>query len=96
MADLKFLEKDETQPELAKLAKSQLENYRFPVMMMVVLPNGTIIHSINANEFMETEHKNMNIIDHLSFEEPTTTTYVNFLMEGLEKAQRAMQQDKTK
>lgn len=35
------------------MASHFLENYKFPVMMMVALPNGTILHKVNANEFMD-------------------------------------------
>lgn len=47
------LEKDPHQPEYSKVANHFLENYKFPVMMMVALPNGTILHKVNANEFMD-------------------------------------------
>ncbi|KAK3093662.1 hypothetical protein FSP39_018598 [Pinctada imbricata] len=49
----KDLEKDSHQPEYSKVAAHFLENYKFPVMMMVALPNGTILHKVNANEFMD-------------------------------------------
>lgn len=49
----KELEKDPHQPEYSKVASHFLENYKFPVMMMVSLPNGTILHKVNANEFMD-------------------------------------------
>ena len=47
------LENDEEQPELAKLAKYHLSRYEFPVMMSVSLPNGTIVHTVNANNFLD-------------------------------------------
>ncbi len=34
-------------------ARLQLKAYSFPVMMMVSLPNGTIIHAANANTFLD-------------------------------------------
>lgn len=30
-----------------------MENYKFPVMMYVAYPNGTIVHKVNANEYMD-------------------------------------------
>lgn len=53
VADLKDLEKDESQPEIKKIAAHFLENYKFPVMMYVAWPNGTIAHKVNANEYMD-------------------------------------------
>lgn len=40
-------------PSVTKLAQEQLDHYNFPVMMYVSLPNGTIVHEINANDFMD-------------------------------------------
>ena len=40
-------------PKLAKIAAHHMESYEFPVMMMVALPNGTVIDSVNANEFLD-------------------------------------------
>lgn len=47
------MEKDESQPEAALRAKLALEAYEFPVEMMVALPNGTVVHRINANNFLD-------------------------------------------
>ena len=49
-------EKDSSQPELQKIASHFLENYKFPVMMYVAYPNGTIAHKVNANDYMEDNH----------------------------------------
>jgi hypothetical protein len=40
------LEKDPRQPVYSKTATHFLENYKFPVMMILALSNGTIIHQI--------------------------------------------------
>ena len=48
------LESDENQPEMAALAKHHLSLYEFPVMMSVSLPNGTIVHTVNANNFLDS------------------------------------------
>ena len=49
------LEKDPRQPVYSKTATHFLENYKFPVMMILALSNGTIIHRVNANDFMHKE-----------------------------------------
>lgn len=49
---------------MARTAKHFLSNYKFPVMMMVSLPNGTILHKINANEFMEDDAPLSSIIEY--------------------------------
>lgn len=55
VADLQELEKDPRQPVYSKTATHFLENYKFPVMMILALSNGTIIHRVNANDFMHKE-----------------------------------------
>lgn len=54
VADLQELEKDPHQPVYSKTATHFLENYKFPVMMILALSNGTILHKVNANDFMHT------------------------------------------
>jgi hypothetical protein len=49
------LEKDPRQPVYSKTATHFLENYKFPVMMILALSNGTIVHRVNANDFMHKE-----------------------------------------
>uniref|UniRef100_A0A3Q3A7F9 Selenoprotein N n=1 Tax=Kryptolebias marmoratus TaxID=37003 RepID=A0A3Q3A7F9_KRYMA len=73
-------------------ARLHLENYSFPVEMMVALPNGTIVHHINANYFldqtaMKPEDEGATFSFSGGFEDPSTSTYLSFLKEGLEKAQ---------
>ena len=50
------LREDSTQPRMAKIAKTFLDNYRFPVMMMLATPDGKIVHEVNANEFLDKEY----------------------------------------
>ena len=50
---MQALVEDSTQPEASALATIHLDNYEFPVMMTVSLPNGTIVKSTNANTFMD-------------------------------------------
>uniref|UniRef100_A0A672FU60 Selenoprotein N n=1 Tax=Salarias fasciatus TaxID=181472 RepID=A0A672FU60_SALFA len=72
------------------LASLHLADYTFPVEMMVALPNGTILHHINANVFLDQTA--MRPEDEASFsfsagfEDPSTSTYIRFLREGLERA----------
>lgn len=58
---------------------------------MVALPNGTIVHHINANNFLDLtsvkpEDEGPSFSFSGGFEDPSTTTYMDFLKEGLEKA----------
>uniref|UniRef100_A0A8C6WF62 Selenoprotein N n=1 Tax=Neogobius melanostomus TaxID=47308 RepID=A0A8C6WF62_9GOBI len=81
--------------ELENLEKARLhlESYNFPVEMMVALPNGTIVHHINANYFldqtaMKPEEEGATFSFTGSFEDPSTSTYLHFLRESLEKAKQ--------
>lgn len=74
-----------------ELASLHLEKYSFPVEMMVCLPNGTVVHHINANYFlditsMKPEEVENNVFSFSStFEDPSTITYMQFLKEGLRR-----------
>ncbi|ETE68063.1 Mannosyl-oligosaccharide 1,2-alpha-mannosidase IC [Ophiophagus hannah] len=76
----------------SKLADLHLEKYNFPVEIMICLPNGTVVHHINANYFlditsMKPEEVESSIFSFSSsFEDPSTATYLQFLKEGLQKA----------
>uniref|UniRef100_A0A4W3J8G2 Selenoprotein N n=1 Tax=Callorhinchus milii TaxID=7868 RepID=A0A4W3J8G2_CALMI len=76
----------------ARLASLHLENYNFPVEMMVALPNGSVIHHINANHFLDITSMKPEEVEgglftsSVGFEDPSTAAYVQFLKEGLEKA----------
>lgn len=41
-------------PVIARHAAHFMDNYEFPVMMMIVTPNGEIVSKINANKFAES------------------------------------------
>uniref|UniRef100_A0A8C6S9Z7 Selenoprotein N n=1 Tax=Neogobius melanostomus TaxID=47308 RepID=A0A8C6S9Z7_9GOBI len=78
---------------LLEKARLHLESYNFPVEMMVALPNGTIVHHINANYFldqtaMKPEEEGATFSFTGSFEDPSTSTYLHFLRESLEKAKQ--------
>lgn len=80
-------------PEHRQLASLHLEKYTFPVEMMICLPNGTVIHHINANHFLDiTSVKPEQVESNMfsfssSFEDPSTATYLQFLKEGLRLGQ---------
>lgn len=56
-------------------------------MMMIVLPNGTIVQSVNSNEFMESSREEASILDTLRAVDSTEVAYLRFLTEGLEKVE---------
>lgn len=76
----------------AELARLHLEKYNFPVEMMICLPNGTVVHHINANDFLDVTSVKPEEVEgsifsfSTSFEDPATMTYLKFLKEGLQKA----------
>lgn len=95
--ELENLQDDETNLDLSKKARLHLEKYTFPVQMMVALPNGTVVHHINANNFldqtsMKPEEDGPAVSFSTGFEDPSTSTYMRFLQEGLEKAKLYMEQ----
>ncbi|KAK6474545.1 selenoprotein N-like [Huso huso] len=92
--ELEELQSNKENPAHAQLASLHLEKYNFPVEMMVCLPNGTVVHHMNANYFLDVtsmrpeESDEGNLFDFSAgFEDPSTATYIRFLKEGLEKAQ---------
>uniref|UniRef100_A0A668UCG1 Uncharacterized protein n=1 Tax=Oreochromis aureus TaxID=47969 RepID=A0A668UCG1_OREAU len=95
--ELENLQADEQNPALSEKARLHLEKYSFPVEMMVALPNGTIVHHINANFFldqtaMKPEEEEATFSFSSGFEDPSTSTYISFLKEGLEKAKEYLAQ----
>ncbi|RVE57314.1 hypothetical protein OJAV_G00214960 [Oryzias javanicus] len=89
--ELENMQADVQHPELSEKARLHLEKYSFPVEMMVALPNGTIVHHINANYFldqtaMKPEEEGATVSFSSGFEDPSTSTYMNFLKKGLQKA----------
>ena len=57
MDDVVFqaLQKDESDPSMSAFATMLLSEYEFPVMMMVIAPNGTVVHKVNANDFLDID-----------------------------------------
>uniref|UniRef100_A0AAY3ZTP9 Selenoprotein N n=1 Tax=Denticeps clupeoides TaxID=299321 RepID=A0AAY3ZTP9_9TELE len=94
--ELEDLQADEGNLVLSEKARLHLEKYSFPVEMMVALPNGTVVHHINANNFldqtsMKPEEDEAPFSFSGGFEDPSTSTYLRFLEEGLEKAKEYLE-----
>ncbi|MBN3301932.1 SELN protein, partial [Amia calva] len=96
--ELEELQTDSQRPDVGQLASLHLEKYNFPVEMMVCLPNGTVVHHINANYFldetsMKPEEPEGTMFSFTEgFEDPSTATYIRFLKEGMEKAKEYLEQ----
>lgn len=90
--ELEELQNNQESKPYATFAALHLENYNFPVEMMICLPNGTVVHHINANYFLDITSVKPEDVDTSLFsfadglEDVSTSTYVKFLREGLEKA----------
>lgn len=54
---------------------------------MILLPNGTVVHHMNANTLLDTE---LSLTDSLFevYQDPFEKTYALFLEEGLRKAEK--------
>ncbi|KAJ3613550.1 hypothetical protein NHX12_019797 [Muraenolepis orangiensis] len=95
--ELESMQADEHNLALGQKAQLHLEKYNFPVEMIIALPNGTIVHHINANYFldqtaMKPEEEGATFSFSGGFEDPSTSTYIAFLKEALQKAEEFMQQ----
>ncbi|ELW47635.1 Selenoprotein N [Tupaia chinensis] len=89
--ELEDLQSTPDNPAHRRLASLHLEKYSFPVEMMICLPNGSVVHHINANYFLDiTSLKPEDIENNVfsfssTFEDPSTATYMQFLKEGLRR-----------
>ena len=70
--------------ELKKQAELAVESYRFPVECMIAMPNGTVIHRMNANELLENDNADTSAVDGLS--DGLSANYYKFLNEAISKA----------
>uniref|UniRef100_A0A914BHM6 EF-hand domain-containing protein n=1 Tax=Patiria miniata TaxID=46514 RepID=A0A914BHM6_PATMI len=89
VADLEKMKEERTQDHreftpVAKLASTCLDAYSFPVQMSIMLPNGTVVHSVNANDLLDMGQEQPTISQ--VFTDPLVSTYVKFLETGLDKA----------
>lgn len=71
-------------PELKTQAGLALESYRFPVESMVALPNGTVVHRMNANEQLDSDDADTSAVPGLS--DGLSANYYKFLNEAISKA----------
>lgn len=92
MKELEDLQMQQGNSLHRQLAGLHLEKYSFPVEMMICLPNGTVVHHINANYFLDItamkpeDMENNHVFSFSStFEDPSTATYMQFLREGLRR-----------
>ncbi|KAL1777045.1 selenoprotein N [Sigmodon hispidus] len=88
--ELEDLQIQQENPLHRQLAGLHLEKYSFPVEMMICLPNGTVVHHINANYFLDITSMKSEDMENVfsfssTFEDPSTTTYMQFLREGLRR-----------
>uniref|UniRef100_A0A8C5NVZ3 Selenoprotein N n=1 Tax=Jaculus jaculus TaxID=51337 RepID=A0A8C5NVZ3_JACJA len=95
--ELEDLQNQQKNPSHQQLAGLHLEKYSFPVEMMICLPNGTVVHHINANYFLDiTSMKPEDVENKVfsfssTFEDPSTATYMQFLREGLRRGAPLLQ-----
>uniref|UniRef100_A0A6I8NC05 Selenoprotein N n=1 Tax=Ornithorhynchus anatinus TaxID=9258 RepID=A0A6I8NC05_ORNAN len=75
-----------------ELAARHLEKYGFPVEMLICLANGTVVHHMNANHFLDITSLRPEAGEGAAFgfaaafEDPAAATYAQFLREGLRRA----------
>ncbi|KAK7481176.1 hypothetical protein BaRGS_00027609 [Batillaria attramentaria] len=82
--DLQALEKDENDPVMSEFAKTLLFEYEFPVTMMVIAPNRTIVHKVNTNDFFYMARS----VFGTGLRKLLPLQYKRFLKEGLRKLKR--------
>jgi hypothetical protein len=72
--------------------KQALDAYKFPVMSMIMSPNGTVVHTINANDLLAQAHEESDaimatIMSHVEpdrVHDPVSYVYRRFLGEAVE------------
>lgn len=85
--DLEIIVKSFPKTEIADFAQNCLEKYNFPVESLLILPNGTVLHHINANVLLDIENDySVSFFD--GFIDPMEKKYTLFLKEGISKAQK--------
>ncbi|CAH1261483.1 SELENON [Branchiostoma lanceolatum] len=78
-AEVKIIKSNSPVPEHKKLAKMALDAYVPPVQMMVSLPNGTVVHSLNSNDDQLLSCQQIEAAC-------LSDVYSKFLKEGMRKA----------
>ncbi|KAL8559589.1 hypothetical protein ACOMHN_008300 [Nucella lapillus] len=81
VVDLEALKKDESDPSMQEFATMLHAQYEFPVMMMIIAPNRTVVHRVNANDFLDMETS----VFQSGLQDPASFQYEQFLRDGLAK-----------
>lgn len=79
--ELKDMAANGTNLEVTKAAQAHLDIYKFPVMSVVSLPNGTVLSKMNANDLMESQ-LNEEIL-RPGFDDLLSYIYYQFLEKGV-------------
>eukprot|EP00058_Branchiostoma_floridae_P018992 XP_002604481.1 hypothetical protein BRAFLDRAFT_79218 [Branchiostoma floridae] len=88
VAELEGIKNSSSVPRHKELATMALGAYVFPVEMMVSLPNGTVVHHLNANDLLDmSSGESFDVASNMmQWMDPTSVTYSKFLKEGMRKA----------
>ncbi|KAI8481488.1 skeletal muscle fiber development [Branchiostoma belcheri] len=88
VAELEDIKTNSSIPKHKELATLALDAYVFPVEMMVSLPNGTVLHHLNANHLLDmSSSESYDVASNmLQWMDPASVTYSKFLKEGMKKA----------
>ncbi|KAG8194591.1 hypothetical protein JTE90_013327 [Oedothorax gibbosus] len=79
VAELKGMVQENPNPKNSLLAKTCLNNYVFPVESLILFPNGSVIHRVNANDLLTLVEKE----SLFSIQDPLETLYHQFLQNAL-------------
>lgn len=86
VAELKDIAANGTNLEVTKAAQAHLDIYKFPVMSVVSLPNGTVVSKMNANDLMERQSGEEILPS--GFDDLLSLIYYKFLEEGITGAKK--------
>lgn len=92
VSDLEIM-KSRSPPDLeSHLAESVLKDYNFPVESLVVYPDGTVVHHINANTLLDFGDQIVDFSILKGFHDPVEKEYHNFLKEALRRTDSFLQE----
>ncbi|CAH1276960.1 SELENON [Branchiostoma lanceolatum] len=90
IAELESMKSNSPVPEHKKLAKMALDAFVPPVQMMVSLPNGTVVHSLNSHDGLMSSCRSLDKANNVSWLRTDAAclsdVYSKFLKEGMRKA----------
>lgn len=84
--ELKDIAANGTNLEVTKAAQAHLDIYKFPVMSLVSLPNGTVLSNMNANDLMESELSEEMLRP--GFDDQLSYIYYQFLEKGVTEGRK--------